>query len=209
MQILALLLHTETAASVDVRLPVVLPVVIAPPVPDPAALPPHPPASDLRVEVVRVRHHALAQLRPLRQQPAVPRSQIVMVRRPIGVPRRLRVVGHERAVEVGDVGVQLANHLARRRERVVKRHHRGATQRLSPDADLADALPDGVDPPGFTAEKWGRAPTACRVADHLRALIGCHPGNPRRWICTPDPDGNPDALFENNGILSLTGSTLR
>ena len=100
------LLLDALPAAVVLHKRYLLPVgTVAPPVPDPGALPPHPPARDLRVEVVRVRRHALAQFRPLRQQPTVPRRQVVVIGRPVGpVGHRVRV-GAQRTVEIADVGI--------------------------------------------------------------------------------------------------------
>ena len=81
------------------------------------------------------------------------RRQVKVVRRPIGVVGGLLVVANQRAVEIANERIQIANHFPGGRLGVVQGHHRGAAAGLAPDADLADAREHDVDPAGFTASK--------------------------------------------------------
>jgi hypothetical protein len=94
---------SSDAASFPIR-------TLTPAGPNPETLAVHPPAGDLRVEVVRVVLHALLEL-GLRHEPPMPRVQVRLVH---GI---VRVMGHlirgltERAPEVRQVAIDVVDRL--------------------------------------------------------------------------------------------------
>ena len=128
---------------VDAR-PVVLvrPRSRAPSAADPDRDSPHPPARCLGIEPVGILAQlGRAVLGPI-HQPPVPRGQVLVDRRVVGVMRHGFRIPLDRPPEVADMAVLVAHRLSLRRVRVGQQHGQAAGERLGIQVGLAEPAPD-------------------------------------------------------------------